>query len=111
MSEIFSFRLNKTNLREARAMEILQEKTIEGISLRQVITDGLLTLASRPSEANISGGETIHSMLNLILEMLKQDNQKYQSFENRVNEESEMNILSVQFTNCLRRDAKKGLKL
>jgi hypothetical protein len=111
MSEIFSFRLSKSNPREARAMELLQAKTSEGISLRQVITDGLLALANRPSETNIYGGEKIQTMLGLVLDLLQKGSQKTGIFDVNGNKQSEINALSEQFTNSLKREVKKGLQV
>jgi hypothetical protein len=44
MSEVISFRLNKSNLREAQALEILKAWCSRGYSLRYVITEALLKL-------------------------------------------------------------------
>jgi hypothetical protein len=109
MSEIYSFRLSKSNPRVARAMELLQTKTSEGISLRQVITDGLLALASRPSEANIHDGSEVNSILNVILDLLKQNYHKPVNFSKDGIEGMEVNVLSDQFKTTLKREVKRGL--
>jgi len=44
MSEVISFRLDKENLREAKALMILHEWRKNGYSLRQTITEALVSL-------------------------------------------------------------------
>ena len=44
MSEVISFRLDKNNLREAKALLILQEWRTKGYSIRRILTDALLKL-------------------------------------------------------------------
>lgn len=108
MSEIFSFRLSKSNPREARAIEILEAKTSEGICTRQIITEGLLLLSTRQSEADFSGGESIRSVLNLILDLVRHGNVKVLTGGD--DGKSEVNELSEQFKTSLKREVKMGLK-
>ena len=44
MSEVISFRLNKDNLRESKALLILQEWKAKGYSILQTLTEALLKL-------------------------------------------------------------------
>jgi hypothetical protein len=44
MSEVISFRLNKENPREAKAIEILHKRFREGQSVRTIITEALIGL-------------------------------------------------------------------
>jgi hypothetical protein len=110
MSEIFSFRLSKSNPREARAIEILQANTNEGISLRQLITDGLLALASRPSKEEVLPDD-IQSLLHLILNILNKEQMKKVGIDRDGLSEISTKEISEQFIFSIKRDIKKGMNL
>lgn len=111
MSDIYSFRLSKSNPREAQVIKFIHAKTREGMSLRQMITDGLLALSSNPLKGNISDGETIQSMFSLILDLLQQSDKNSNYVGEKIIEETETNTLSEKFTASLMREAKRGLQV
>ena len=66
MSEVISFRLDKGNLREAKALLILQEWRTKGYSVRQTITKALVSLDQN--------GHRTGSSINELNEALSQVN-------------------------------------
>lgn len=51
MSKVISFRLNPTNPREAKALNILQGRLSRGFSTRHTLTEAILNLDSTDSKA------------------------------------------------------------
>lgn len=109
MSEVFSFRLSKANPREAWAIEIIKKKTTEGISLRQVITEGLLALTSNSSMQEMHDSIGIQSTLDAILQIIKNGNQSQPIIFDKDNNQIDSNLLSDKFSELLRKDVKKGI--
>ena len=72
MSEVISFRLNKDNLREAKALLILQEWGQKGYSIRQTITEALLKLDQNAIETEPTTFDELNETLSQVLYSLKQ---------------------------------------
>lgn len=109
MSKVFSFRLNKENPREARAIAILEAKMNDGISIRQVIIDGLLALSSNPSEVLLIENEKLISVMQNFLVLLNNGAEitHLDEVEKRKNREGDP--ISDQFRASVRKEVKKGL--
>jgi len=72
MSEVISFRLNKDNLREAQALEILEAWCSNGYSVRQTIMEALLKLDDPGLESSMNDPlETLKSELHQVREILE----------------------------------------
>jgi hypothetical protein len=54
MSQVFSFRLDENNPREAQAIRILEARVSQGHSLRYVIIEALLALTDNNKRSDIS---------------------------------------------------------
>jgi hypothetical protein len=110
MSKVISFRLSRSNPREAQALDILNRKIKDGYSLRYVITEGLLALSNRTTANTENEGVLIQSKLQSILDLLKRgDLQKSESFFKQ-NLEANTDLLTDQFMTSLKHEVKRGLK-
>ena len=78
MSEVFSFRLDKNNPREARVLEFLNCKHGIGYSLRQIIVEAILnfeeTNPNRISTPILNELHILITQLNYILERFEGQN-------------------------------------
>jgi len=111
MSEVISFRLNKDNQCEQKALLILHEWRIKGYSIRQTITEALLKL-----DQNLQGSE--NNTIEDLIEALSQANNLLRKIEtlNTYSVTSHSNkiksdILSANFIASVKRSAKSGMKL
>ena len=64
MSEVISFRLNKENPREERAIKVLEAKREDGYSIRHIITDAYLKMDSYESEPNAISLKDLNTILS-----------------------------------------------
>ena len=75
MSDVISFRLNKENQREAKALEVLNAWIEKGFSTRHILTTALLELdhpGSEPAKGEDGCGmELVLNQIGLLLEILK----------------------------------------
>jgi len=75
MSEVISFRLNKDNPREVKALLVLQTRKARGYSVRQIVTEALLKLDQNggvETDSDLFGdlGETL-CQVNHLLKLIK----------------------------------------
>lgn len=102
MSEVFSFRLNKENPREVRAMKIIQTWDSCGYSLRYIATEALIQYG----EFGIHEDET-QGVLKKLTELIRQLE------TDRISApftESGSTVLPVMFTDSVRKSVKPGVK-
>jgi DNA-directed RNA polymerase beta subunit len=112
MSEVISFRLNRDNLREAQALEILETWCLKGYGLRYVITEALLKL-------NDPGPDSVHdnpipelsAVLNQVNQLLEQiGNGRYPLYP-RQDENIPQSGLAESFVLSIKKAAKPGIKI
>jgi hypothetical protein len=110
MSEVISFRLNKDNCREAKALIILQEWRTNGYSVRQTITEALVSLErdGLRTTATIEELNEALSQANHLLRLIEIGG--YSTIDDKKKSHS-TNSLSTNFISSVKRAAKSGLKL
>jgi hypothetical protein len=111
MSEVISFRLNKNNLREAKALFIIQERRAKGYNLRQIITDALLMLDENnpePSGTQLSEFQNTLIQVNQLLSRIDRTGPD-QAFLTDVPPDTP--TLSDHFISAVKKNVKMGMKL
>ncbi len=111
MSEVISFRLNKDNLREAKALSVLQAWKVKGYNLRQIITEALLMLDQHGQEQGITTLEKISETLNEVNQLLRQIELNNSLAVTKLHNHNAESSLSAGFVNSVKKSAKSGLKL
>jgi hypothetical protein len=110
MSEVISFRLDKENIREAKALMILQVWRTNGYSIRQAITEALVSLSWNGHKSGSSFDE-----LNEALSQVNHLRMRLESCESPItNNKGKRNPnsdLSTSFVASVKNSAKVGLKL
>jgi|WetSurMetagenome_2_1015567.scaffolds.fasta_scaffold819757_1 hypothetical protein len=106
MSEVFSFRLDEKNPREAQAMGVIKALAEKGYSLRQIIIEALLLLGDQEQhspEKTDDITKTVERLFSLVerLEGRLEPRQKV------IKEKSELND---SFLSSVKLAAKSGLK-
>jgi hypothetical protein len=110
MSDVISFRLNKENRREAKALMILQEWRTKGYSIRQTITEALVNL-NQNCQGTISTIEELNEALGQVNHLLKQLETGESSIINDKGKRNSNHDLSTSFVASVKKSAKAGLKL
>jgi hypothetical protein len=111
MSEVFSFRLNKNNPREAKAFQVLQEWGTQGYSTRYVIIEALLNLGGFDSDLEKTQLESINDMMAHIEQFLiKVDDREITTTSGRISN-PEPPIVTDSFLASVNKSMKPGLKL
>ena len=111
MSEVISFRLNKDNLREAKALLVLQERKTKGLSIRHTITEALLELdqAEKGLDSTaIEGLKEVLSQANHLLSQIESSN-PYPITKDQVYAGN--SILSESFIASVKKSAKTGIHI
>jgi hypothetical protein len=112
MSEVISFRLDATNPREARALEIMNAWVVQGYSARFILTNALIALNPPGSEPikNEDGRdmELVLNQIGLLLEILKA---RETNLGIRQDPDGEPSILQENFLASIRQAVKPGIKL
>ncbi|MFC1878760.1 hypothetical protein ACFLZW_02490 [Chloroflexota bacterium] len=111
MSEVISFRLNKDNLREAKALLVLQEWSAKGYVIRQTIAEALLSLdqnETKPESAAFNDLSKTQSQVNHLLRQIESGNS---SPVTKRGENQGDNGLSTSFVASVKMSARSGLKL
>ena len=110
MSEVISFRLDKENPREAKALLILQEWRKKGYSVRQTITDALVRLDNNGhnSDSSIEELNEALSQVNHLIRLIESDKSTIIKDKGMSNPKSD---LSTSFVASVKKSAKVGLKL
>lgn len=111
MSEVISFRLNKDNLREGQALDILETWCNEGYSIRHVITEALLKLNGDGYEEAATTLDELQTTLNQVVHLLEQlgndESTKVKEQESR----SGKTGLTYDFIASIKKYANTGVKL
>lgn len=109
MSTVFSFRLNPSNPREARAMEVIRNQQQRGFSIRDILVETLLT-----HHRDIQNDEQIDSVNDRLDELIG----LVQSIKGNVlinKEEGSLQnsplSLSEQFLGAMKMAAQQGLQI
>jgi len=112
MRAVTSFRLNKDNLREAQALEILEAWCSKGYSVRYVITEALLKL-NDPSPESMEDNRIpdLNAVLNQVNNLLEQIGNGEYPILSRENESDIQPSLSDSFVLSIKTGAKTGLKI
>lgn len=111
MSEVISFRLDKTNPREARALEVLNAYIEQGYSARFILTKALLDLDHPGSIPNLSQDD---QDLRLVLDHIDQLIKFVRAGETNLSRQAldtEQPILNEGFLLSIKQGAKPGIKL
>ncbi|MFC1879346.1 hypothetical protein ACFLZW_05485 [Chloroflexota bacterium] len=110
MSEVISFRLDKDNLREAKALLVLQEWRVKGYSLRQIMTDALLKLDEVHNNLLTTQYVELQDMLAQVTEILTQIGNTESDHGTQRNRGLESTKLSETFVFSVKKSAKQGMK-
>ena len=112
MSEVISFRLDKDNPREAKALQVLQDWCTRGYPLRLILTEALLKLDGMESDLMADGMlQELSEKLSLVSQQLdKMANSNGPPMESQ-NVISERGRLADHFVASMKKGAKPGLKL
>ena len=111
MSEVISFRLNKNNPREARALNVIRDWFTEGYSIRHIITEALLRLDGTDSEqVSFTANELITS-LHQINQLLEQLGNGDSTRAINQGERQESTGLTATFIASVKKSAKQGIKI
>ena len=72
MSEVISFRLNKDNPREARALNVIISRCAEGYSIRYIVTEALLGYNDLENgTTSMIGLDKLNDTLSQVYQVLK----------------------------------------
>lgn len=111
MSEVISFRLDKENPREAKALEILRTWTERGYSTRFIITKGLLELNNPNSSSEFSRDdqiiEVVLEQIGQVLDMVKSMNTNPSGYNRQ---EDHQDDLSKDFIKSIKLGIKPGIR-
>ena len=108
MSNVISFRLNKENPREGKALQILQSRRAKGYSVRQIIIEALLAINEVETENLSKQIEEINVTLSQVSRLLKQTEHRYFCIQNTGNNQSNIN-LSNNFLTSVKKAIKPGM--
>jgi len=111
MSEVISFRLNKGNLREAKALLVLQEWRAQGYSIRRIITDALLKLDATQTEPHTNRLDELNDTLNQVNLLLKQLSYGDSAQSSNTDGRPENSRLADHFVASIKKSAKRGTKI
>ena len=111
MSEVLSFRLNKTNPREARALEILSMWVKQGYSARFIMTKALLEMDHPGSDLEIRDDvrdwDLVVDQISQLIKILKE---KQLAPPTRRHLVMEQPALSDNFLASIKQGIKPGIK-
>jgi hypothetical protein len=110
MSDVISFRLDKENRREAKALMVLQERRTKGYSVRQTITEALVSLDHNGNKSAVSI-EELNEALSQINHLLMQLESGESPMINDKLKKPPNNDLSTSFVASVKKSAKAGIKL
>jgi hypothetical protein len=111
MSEVISLRLNRENPREAKPLKILKARQVEGYSVRQVVTEGLLNLVSAgPSPAVIITTGELIELMGRVTNLLEQI-ELTDKLSNAFNGSFPSLELKQAFIRSVRQNIKLGIKM
>lgn len=112
MSGVISFRLNKDNLREAQALEILKAWCLKGYSVRFIITEALLKLDVPGSESTEDNKiPELNAILNQVNKLIEQiGNGGYPLFPKQ-DENTLQSGLADSLVLSIKKSVKPGLKM
>ena len=112
MSEVFSFRLNKDNPREVRALKVLKRWQSKGYNTRHIVIEALLKMEDADSN------ELKPLMLAELNEKLNRVSQLFENMEygkisdlTACNLSSPVKKVSDSFINSIKEGAKPGISL
>jgi len=112
MSEVISFRLDKDNPREARALEVLRAWYAQGYSVRHILTEALLELEESQQQDEVSAFalDEVNRALHQVIQMLERmQNGRYVAAA--ADDPKPKAALTNAFVASVRNAAKPGLKL
>ena len=112
MSEVISFRLNKENPREARALRVMKRWKKEGHNTRHIVTKALLILEDFDNnELKSLMLVELNEKLSLVSQILEQIGFDGTTDVIASSTSSLNTMLSDSFINSIREAAKPGIKL
>lgn len=112
MSKVFSFRLDKNNPREARALEVIETQRAEGLGLRHIITAALLALdLQRTDLVSCKTHDEISETLKRVTQLLEKIEKRNNSSQKDQDASSDCSKLTDNFVASIKRAAKPGMKL
>lgn len=110
MSQVISFRLNKGNPREARAIEILEARSMEGYCIRYIITEALLRLDDSESESITIALNDLNTALNQVSKLIKHFDSESNIAIVNSDESQKYTGLTHHFVASLKESVKPGIK-
>jgi hypothetical protein len=111
MSEVISFRLNKDNLREAKALLILKEWRTKGYSLRQIITEALIKFDEAGKGLDINAIENLKEALSQANHLLSQIENSDPFTSSEIRDFVGNSALSKSFLASVKKSAKTGMHI
>ncbi len=111
MSEVISFRLNKDNPREAKALEVLKARSVEGYKIQHIITDALLKLDEhRKDPSTIVALDELNNTLSQVNQLLEQLENGHSVTSDKPPEGQPRSILTAAFVASIKKATKPGFK-
>ncbi len=110
MSEVISFRLDKSNPREAHAIEKLNQWISRGYSIRFIITQALLGIDDIDVETENLPNHEISSVLNQLNSLLEILNNQNTRSITKQNANSDAILLKGGFLSAIKQGIKPGIK-
>jgi hypothetical protein len=111
VSEVISFRLSKDNPREAQALDMLRAWSIEGYSVRQIITEALLKLTDINAEITADTLSELKMTLEQVSQLLEQLGNRNSTQTSKQGTRQDNSELTDSFINSVKKSAKVGVKL
>ncbi len=111
MSAVISFRLDKENPREERALEVIKTHQEKGYGIRHIITEALLRLDAHSAES-VDGAkfDQIQETLTQVRALLEQMGLDDDSSLKGRNTDPSFSSLTDVFISSVKKTAKPGLK-
>lgn len=110
MSEVISFRLDKTNPRETQALEILNVWIAKGYSIRFILTKALLELDHDSNPTLSQSGRELNMLLDQIGHLLEIVRINEFSTSIKQSPDLEQPILREAFITSIKLGVKPGIK-
>lgn len=103
MSQVFSFRLDENNPREAQAKQVIEAWASRGFSLRYVLVEALLAYTDQETRQN-----NYYSVLEQILTILQELRVEPGPNNGQINQDKR---LSEPFLNAIAKATRPGLRV
>ena len=111
MSQVISFRLNKDNPREVKALLVLQTRKAKGYSVRQIVTEALINLEETQTVSHTHNLDQLNVALKEVGRLHTQFESQGGNPKKNTNHRREDSALADSFLASVKMSVKPGLKL